>query len=207
MGTQNSYKPLGRYAAKEIKMAATRLVGHEGFTESDCEDIEQDLALDLLRRMPKYDPARSSHEAFVSGILRNSVRMLIAARKASNRDYRRRACSLNELVPNGEGGNVQFVETLSRDADSRHARSRTEYECADLRIDIAQVLEALPPKLRWLCEELKQKTLSQVSKESGLPRSTLYDDIAKIRAQFNRAGLQDYLPETSDTSRKPPVCR
>ncbi len=98
MGTQNSYAELGPYAANEIKALAAQLVKQEGFSPSDCADVEQDLAVDLLRRTPNYNPQRSTYEAFVAGVLQNSVRMLIAARKAGKRDYRRRGPSLNETV-------------------------------------------------------------------------------------------------------------
>ncbi len=51
------------YAEQVIKAKAKQLVGRYGFTESDREDIEQELRLRILRRLQDYDPERGSKEA------------------------------------------------------------------------------------------------------------------------------------------------
>ena len=56
MGVDNSDDGIDPYAAGLIRFKARQLVGQAGFTASDRNDLEQDLILDLLRRLPKYDP-------------------------------------------------------------------------------------------------------------------------------------------------------
>ena len=59
MGFDKRYKGIDEYAVRIIKYKARQLVGRVGFTESDREDLEQEMILDLLQRLPKYDPARA----------------------------------------------------------------------------------------------------------------------------------------------------
>jgi|APFre7841882654_1041346.scaffolds.fasta_scaffold388118_1 DNA-directed RNA polymerase specialized sigma24 family protein len=41
------------------------LAGHYGFGRSDQEDIEQELTIEVWRRLPEFNPTRGSLEAFV----------------------------------------------------------------------------------------------------------------------------------------------
>ena len=59
MGFDNRYEGIDEYAVRIIKHKARQLVGRAGFTESDREDLEQEMMLDLLRRLPKFDPKRA----------------------------------------------------------------------------------------------------------------------------------------------------
>ena len=49
MGFENRYDGIDDYAVRLIKHKARQLIGSAGFTESDRDDLEQDLMLDLLR--------------------------------------------------------------------------------------------------------------------------------------------------------------
>jgi hypothetical protein len=46
--------------------------------------------------------------------------------------------------------------------------------------------------------------VSDVSRETGVPRGTVYEAIRRLRTRFERADLTAYF-EGPDTNRKPPV--
>ena len=97
MGSDNQYDGIDPYAAGLIRFKARQLVGQAGFTASDREDIEQELILDLLRRLPKYNPKRAQLNTFIARVVEHRVATLIEAQKAGIRDYRRCRCSLNDV--------------------------------------------------------------------------------------------------------------
>jgi len=195
MGSKNRYEGIDPYAAKIIRYKAKRLVGRFGFTESDREDLEQELILDLLRRLPKYNPARAQRSTFIDCLVNHAIATLIEARMAAMRDYRLCSCSLNDPLEDEDGHSIERIETIDQDDDFLRTGklSRPTAELQDLRIDLSKAMEKLPPELRELCQRLMNYTVTRISSDTGIPRGTIYDMIKKIRAVFKEAGLSDYV--------------
>jgi RNA polymerase sigma-70 factor (ECF subfamily) len=195
VGSGNSYDGIDPYAARLIKHKARQLVGKAGHTWDDVEDIEQDLTLDVLRRLSKYKPDRSQLNTFVALVVEHRIASLIAARKARMRDYRLCCCSLNDYLENEDGDTVERIETVDQEDYFRRTGrlSRTATELGDLALDIREVAGRLPPKLRELCRLLQTDTITKISRDTGVPRTTLYEGIKKLRAFFEDAGLREYL--------------
>ena len=72
-------------------------------------------------------------------------------------------------------------------------QSRPSEELSALAIDVAAVIEGLPHELRNLCRRLKAETVTEISRDTGVPRGTIYESIKKLREIFEDAGLKDYL--------------
>ena len=195
MGVDNSDDGIDPYAAGLIRFKARRLVGQAGFTASDREDIEQELILDLLRRLPKYNPKRAQLNTFIARVVEHRLASLIEAQKAGIRDYRRCRCSLNECFEDADGRSVEREDTFDQEDYLLRtgAQSRPSEELNRLAIDVAAVLETLPPELRELCRRLKAETVTEISRDTGVPRGTIYESIKKLREIFKDAGLRNYL--------------
>ena len=195
MGVDNSDDGIDPYAAGLIRFKARQLVGKAGFTASDREDIEQELTLDLLRRLPKYNPKRAQLNTFIARVVEHRLASLIEAQKAGIRDYRRCRCSLNERFEDADGRSVERLETFDQEdyLVRTGAQSRSSEELNRLAVDVATVLEGLPRELRNLCRRLKAETLTEISRDTGVPRGTIYESIKKLREIFEDAGLKDYL--------------
>ena len=195
MGVDNSDDGIDPYAAGLIRFKARQLVGQAGFTASDREDIEQELRLDLLRRRPKYNPKRAQLNTFIARVVEHRLASLIEAQKAGIRDYRRCRCSLNECFEDADGRSVERVDTFDQEDYLLRtgAQSRPSEELNRLAIDVAAVLETLPPELRELCRRLKAETVTEISRDTGVPRGTIYESIKKLREIFKDAGLRNYL--------------
>jgi len=153
------------------------------------------MVLDLLRRLPKFNPERAQLNTFIARVVEHKVATIIEARKAGIRDYRLCNCSLNDCLEDEEGGSVERIETTDQeDYLLRTGKlSRPAAELRDLSIDVRKVIEQLPPKLRELCRRLMTDTVTRISHETGIPRGTIYEFIKNLRAIFEDAGLRDYL--------------
>ena len=195
MGVDNSDDGIDPYAAGLIRFKARQLVGKAGFTASDREDIEQELTLDLLRRLLKYDPKRAQLNTFIARVVEHRIASLIEAQKAGIRDYRRCRCSLNECFEDADGRSVERVDTFDQEDYllRTSGQSRPSEELSALAIDVAAVIEGLPHELRNLCRRLKAETVTEISRDTGVPRGTIYESIKKLREIFEDAGLKDYL--------------
>ena len=195
MGVDNSDDGIDPYAAGLIRFKARQLVGKAGFTASDREDIEQELTLDLLRRLPKYNPKRAQLNTFIARVVEHRVATLIEAQKAGIRDYRRCRYSLNDRFEDEDGRLVERVDTFDQEDYLLRtgAQSRPSEETNALAVDVAAVLEELPRELHNLCWRLMAETVSEISRDTGVPRGTIYESIKKLREIFEDAGLRDYL--------------
>jgi RNA polymerase sigma-70 factor (ECF subfamily) len=50
-----------------------------------------------------------------------------------------------------------------------------------------------PQDLQELCEKLQSSNMAEIAREMGVPRSTLYGKLTKLRDAFREAGLEEYL--------------
>ena len=212
MGRGNKYEGIDEYAVKLIRYKARQLIRRSGFVTADCHDLEQDMMLDLWRRLPRYDPSRAGRNTFIARVVEHRVATLIEAQEAGLRDFRKRAFSMDsELPPDLDEPDPvlgRFPAPLPDQTaylQQTRARARAEDERGNLRLDLEAVLEALPPELRELCCRLLNQTVAEVSRETGIPRTTLYGAIHKVRRAFREAGLDAYLGKDPVTSRSAPV--
>ncbi len=194
MGFDNHPEAVDEYAVRLIKYKARQLVGRVGFTESDREDLEQDMMLDLLRRLPKYDPRRAQRNTFITRVVEHKTATIIESQKAGMRDYRLR-CSLNDRFEDEEGSSVERMETIDQEDYLRRTSklARPAWELRDLSLDVQRTIEKLPPELRELCKRLKTESITEISRDTGIPRGTIYESRKKLCAIFEDAGLRDYL--------------
>ncbi len=206
MGNENKYEGLDEYAVRLIKHKARQLVGRAGFVEGDRHDLEQEMVVDLLLRLSRFDPRLAKRETFIARVVEHHVATLVESQRAGVRDYRRRAGSLDERRTDEEGDTSDTPPVLDEKEYIREtvASAQRDDDLHALRMDIEALVAELPVDLRALCLRLAASTVSDVARETGVPRGTLYEAIRKLRTRFECAGLAAYL-ERSDTSRKPPV--
>ncbi len=178
---------LDRFETWLIHEKARRLIGRAGLRNADLEDLKQDLALDVLERLRSFDPRRSKRHTFVAMVVEHGVAAILERRTAAKRDPRREGCSLNDPVCDEEGKAVERSDTLEAQ------RGWVSEDVRDLAADVRAVLNGLPPELRCLALGRQTKSWAEIAEERGVPRTTLYADIRRLRTAFKRAGLDRYL--------------
>jgi RNA polymerase sigma factor (sigma-70 family) len=157
-----------------IAAKARSLIGQYGLQPQDRPDVEQDLAARVVDRLAGHDPSRSTPEGFAARIVDQAVANLLRDRRAKKRTPPKPPTAAPaEEVPD--------------------PRADNELRLCDLAEDLKAALADLPDELRALAERLKRETVSQAARAMGVPRSSLYRPVDKLRQVFERAGLRDYL--------------
>jgi len=127
-------------------------------------------------------------------IVERHISTILEARFAQCRDWRLCQTSLNEPLDNGEGDTTERIEFLDSDGSlGSHPRLTRERVANEIRMDLDRAIASLPDELRDLCERLRDDTMAEIAREMGVPRTTLYDRLSKLRDAFREAGLEDYL--------------
>ena len=182
------------YAEDLIHHKARQLVGTAGFTRDDVEDLEQEMRLGLLERLPKFDPSKATYNTFVSRLIERKISNLIRHRMREIRDFRCEEGSIHDVVECGDE-KVERIETVTQDEQDfrlgKHMRS--EEERRDLKLDIPLVLSKLPPDLRKLAELLQTLSITEAAHDLGIARPTVYDRLKRLRQTFEELGIHGQL--------------
>lgn len=177
---------INEYAARLIKFKARQIARKPGFSQSDREDVEQSLILDLLKRLPDFDPAKAALNTFIDRIVNRKVASLLRHHKAEKRSRGREECSLNDPVLDADGRVVDRHQTTP-EASSDWLRRR------QMQQDIGIVLERLPEVLQLIALGLVHGTVASIAREHGMSRNTVAKHIEALRHACEDAGLRDYL--------------
>ena len=197
MDTNKKQYGINDYAEELIYHKARQLVGTAGFTKDDVEDLEQEMRLDLLERLPKFDANKATYNTFVSRLVERKISNLIRHRTQEMRDFRCEEGSIHDVVESGDSGDekVERIETVTQDEQDfrlgKHVRSTEERR--DLKLDISLVLSKLPPDLRELAELLQGMSITDVAHELGIARPTVYDRLKRLRQAFEELGIHGQL--------------
>lgn len=183
------------YAVYLIGYKVRKLVGLWRLSDEDREDIEQELILQVLQKLSRFDSNRGATKTFINCILDNRIRQILDKRKSLKSGFGKRTVSLDECFEDKNGCVTSRADVIDREEYLLSAgilRRPIIDEC-ELRMDIEQIISELTPELRELCKRLQKQTVTEISEEMGVPRHSLYPSIRKLRCIFEGAGLKDYL--------------
>jgi DNA-directed RNA polymerase specialized sigma24 family protein len=191
------------FAGRYIRAKARLLVGKAGIKTSDRPDIEQELALALVERHSRFDPARGHWNAFVATVVERQAIKLLEARHTQKRLAGCRAASLNVSVTGPDGGRVEVSQLVAPKHASAISRnySRPALDAFDLSSDIATVLAKLPWPVRQVCFRLQHEPMTEVARRLGRSRTALYRRVEQARLAFEHAGLRDFLRSGGQANR------
>jgi RNA polymerase sigma-70 factor (ECF subfamily) len=178
--------PIDPYIVQQASCQASLLVATAGFRADDWEDIRQEMVLDCLRRLPKFDPSRGDWPGFVRGVMRNHASVLVM------RERRRARKILGEDLMNREdASDADSVDILDK-------RLRTGVvDALHLSLDVRRIVKSLPRQLQALTVLLGQMPVRDVCRHTGKSRSRVYQMTRQLRDAFVRAGLRPYRPTKS----------
>ncbi|KGB82186.1 hypothetical protein JT55_09255 [Rhodovulum sp. NI22] len=173
----------------EADAAARRLRRRLGLPACDREDLGQDLLIDLLGRLPAFDPARGSLGAFAGLVLRNqSSRITIRIM----RERRAQGGGLLSLdAPLGPDGQRPLAETIGEDdgLSALHGQATTGHAATEHHRAVQTAISWLPPEDRRLCAALAHRPISALVSEGFGSRSTLYRRLADLRHVLTAHGI------------------
>lgn len=161
--------------------------------QEDFDDLLQECLIHWFSAKDDYDPSReATQKTFMGRIIRNKLIDLVREREADKRKIAHLTVSLDEPI-----GNDEDAQTLMDKIDEgaiADAPTDPFWEI-QLKIDLSKVLKKLAPHQKKLCRLIGKKGLSvkEASEYLKTPRSTVYDELKRIRTIFMKEGLEKYL--------------
>jgi len=186
--------------SRNIRIRAARLARSGVIPGMDAEDIEQDLRLDLIRRIPCFDETRASFETFADRLIAHRVASLAATTAAKRADRSMKSLEA-PIAPDGEDGGLTLADVTPEDA-ALYAPSALGLAAGNgLGYDVALLLHALSPSCRSVAIALGNMSVAEAASALGLHRSSVYARIVKIREVATGLGLQEYFAASPTVSR------
>lgn len=194
MFTEEFNQKLDRFTHGIVRRKVKQLIGRAGFTQQDREDLEQELLLRVLQSLPSFDPKQAHRNKFVTAVVERHVATILRNKRAEKRNDQLVA-SINVTVEVEGLGAVELAQTVSEDelAARLGRKRRSAEDLANLALDIAAVIAAMPKEWQELAERRKTQSMQEISDALGIPRTTLNETMQLITARFKRAGLREYL--------------
>jgi RNA polymerase sigma-70 factor (ECF subfamily) len=183
------------YALRRSSFKAWQMVGKYGFTKDDVEDIQQEIMLDILNRLPKFKRNHRGIRKFIRRLIDNRISYLKKHREAKLRDHRRIERGLDDWSHDEHNRWTSLGATITEDDALGHLGRRrlSSRKRIDLALDTVALLDQLSKLDRKLCLQLQAKTVSEISRQTGVVRTRIYERLRVIRQKFLQAGMDEYL--------------
>jgi RNA polymerase sigma-70 factor, ECF subfamily len=156
-----------------------------GLSQTDADDLRQEIYVDLLERLPKHDPAKAPLALFISACVHrkiyNLVRGMLAQRRSPVRD------SVNRMDEEMATTGAQ-VDTSAAD----HAGDRQSF-LRDLRVDLVAATRDLTGEERDLLQDLMSESVSDIARRTGRTRKMVYRVFRTLRQKLSDGGLGTYV--------------
>lgn len=194
------------FAGRLILRKAEQLATYPNFSQSDIDDIQQELRMQLFSSMSKFDAEKGDWHAFVKASVERNVASIIERQGAAKRGNGDTPVSLSTKVE-GEGGLVALESLVGRwNLEARTGGySESHTDVIDAAIDIEHILGTLPDDLRELCEQLKTMTITELARKLDMPRSTLRAKLRAVREVMTEAGLNERIVRLPISPLRKPV--
>jgi RNA polymerase sigma factor (sigma-70 family) len=179
--SNNSYHGINPYAVSFIAYRARKLTKLPFFNSTDFEDLQQDLMLAYLSALPKYAPDKGDPRSFAKAIVNNAAINIVKAAESEKRWTGQVERSLFEPISSGDDSLI-LEDILGHE------------DCSpDLAMDIDKAIALLKPKQAEICNQLKEKTVAELAKETGISRGSINNALKNLQEIAKNMGLDIYL--------------
>ena len=183
------------FVRRVIHRQVGQLIAKSDFTQQDRNDLVQEVYVRATKSLRLFDPSVGHLYPYVCTVVQRHLANVVRDRSVAKRSTARRV-SLSTTVRGDDGGQIELSQTLhDQDQDRRLGRARRlgEEELSDLRMDLASFMSTLPEKFQDVLRRRQTHSITEISRDLGIPRSTLNDWMLRIRQLFEEAGFDRYL--------------
>ncbi len=181
LGDLDIIRPIAKTQARRLRRALGR-PGHEQ------EDIEQDLLIDLITRLPSFDPARGSLAAFATVCFQHRAARLATRFRREKRE--RHDATLDDAVP-GQEEALKLADIIpeSEGYAAWCGQNTNAIAALERYLDLDRASALLDERDHGICAALARATPHEVGRAGPLPRSVLYRRIREIRLRLLAGGI------------------
>jgi len=157
-----------------IHAKAKSLVGFRLFQPYEQDDIEQDLRINLLHQMPKFNPELSNRYTYATMACDGKVKNMLKTRACS---LAKGSCNASLEEEAGEYGETLGDRISGEDYRIAIGRqSMADDQLQALQEKVAVVLSQLPESDRAICRQIMEGySLREIARSLKLPFSTFCD--------------------------------
>ncbi len=160
--------------------------------EYEFDDLLQECLTHWYLKKNRYRSGKgASPQTFMGRVLQNRLVDIVRLRQTDKRKVNYDTLSLDDRIASDEDAETFLDMVEESDAPSEPF----ERETATLaKIDIAKTSRNLTERQQRLCSLILEGfNVSDASEVLGTPRTTLYDELERIREVFAKKGLAEYL--------------
>lgn len=174
-----------------LRREARRMMRIARLPAQEREDVEQDMLLDLLARLPGFDPARGTLEAFATVCFRHrGIRLAERLRRERQRHH---LTAFDEVVSQDRDpeGRLTLAEVLP-EADGLLAWWGQPWDAAaavERRLDLNRAAAALDSRDHPLCAALSAASAQEAVRAGTLSRASFYRRLGEMRLRLLAAGI------------------
>ena len=175
--------------SREADAAARRLVRQLRLPSHQLEDIRQELLVDLIERMPCYDPDRGTLGAFAGTVVKHKASRLRAKISRDRALFGEVPISLDTPPQDADG--IAIADRIREENGYGALFGQTVDHAAEVErgIFVAQALATLSRKDRSLCLALAEASVRELVTRGMGARTSLYRQIERIRLALADAGI------------------
>jgi RNA polymerase sigma factor (sigma-70 family) len=167
---------LPKEAHRQLRWQAQRLEFQLTSPVADRDDHQQDLVLELLKKLPRFDERRAGLRTFASQIIESSA----SHRKRFHR-AKKRVGQTTALSSHLDGG------------DLRRPTPPVDAARWELASDSQACLNQLSPLQQQVCRYLGDQSEREIASRLGISRHVIRAEIRQIRRCFIRNEMRAYL--------------
>jgi RNA polymerase sigma factor (sigma-70 family) len=159
------------------------LAKYSWFKGMDFDDLLQECLIHWFLNRAKFQRDKgASTRTFMAKVLNNRLQMIVREQLTDRRKAFHFAESLEKLQSEDETTQLEISPTYENSFEQ------------SLCLDVEFVLKTLTPRQRQICVLLEQDyPVKKIAEMLGKPRSTIRDEIKRIREAFSRKDLESYF--------------
>tara|TARA_B100001564_G_C20591532_1_gene648074 strand:- start:104 stop:709 length:606 start_codon:yes stop_codon:yes gene_type:complete len=201
MKSNNRYEGIDNFTIHTIRKKARSLIKKNHFPGYECEDLEQELLVYLLTRLPLTDLTGNHTKAgIIKKLIDERAIQLLRKERFKKRHTDLPLLFLFDVIFYDEeiGQEILRIDTLPSSSSISDEPDWNEADNIDCEIDINAAIKNMPPvcgamRLDELCELLGQMSVNDISRFKNISRDSIYRALSKVRRIFKEKNLNIYL--------------
>jgi len=161
----------------------------------EFNDLLQEVLIHWYSNKDKYNSNREASErTFMAKVVENKLTDILREIKTDKRTSNYQTISLDQPLGDDEN-NSTLSDVISEDNILPSSNTLSSFLKIQLKVDLARALLKLNSRQKKICNLILSEDLnvSELSLCLNTPRTTIFDEIKRIRKIFEKEQLKDYL--------------